>query len=137
MLGNVVAGRVANRFNLGASNCTVDAACASSLAAIKMAISELLEGRADLMLTGGCDAENTILMFMCFSKTPAFSKSGNVRPFDEAADGTLIGEGVGMLALKRLADAERDNDRIYAVIRGVRSARHRPVQHNPSPPRDG
>src|SRR5215207_701854 len=122
MLGNVVAGRIANRFDLGGMNCTVDAACASSLAASKMAISELIEGRADMMITGGCDAENTILMFMCFSKTPAFSKSGVIRPFDADADGTLIGEGIGLLALKRLADAERDGDRVYAVIRGIGSS---------------
>ncbi|WP_329209415.1 SDR family NAD(P)-dependent oxidoreductase [Streptomyces sp. NBC_01708] len=119
MLGNVVAGRIANRFDLGGTNCTVDAACASALAAVKLAVSELVEGRSDLMITGGCDAENTILMYMCFSKTPAFSKSQIIRPFDESADGTLIGEGIGMLALKRLADAERDGDRIYSVLRGI------------------
>ncbi|MEU9887709.1 beta-ketoacyl synthase N-terminal-like domain-containing protein, partial [Sphaerisporangium sp. NPDC051011] len=119
MLGNVVAGRIANRFDLGGTNCTLDAACASSLAAVHMAASELISGRADLMITGGCDAENTILMYLCFSKTPAFSKVGDIRPFDEAADGTLIGEGIGMLAMKRLEDAERDGDRIYAVLRGI------------------
>ncbi len=122
MLGNVVAGRIANRFDLGGTNCTVDAACASSLAAVRMAVSELVSGRADLMLTGGCDAENTILMYLCFSKTPAFSRSGRIRPFDEDSDGTLIGEGIGMLALKRLEDAERDGDRIYAVLKGVGSS---------------
>lgn len=122
MLGNVVAGRIANRFDFGGMNCTVDAACASSLAAVRMAVSELVSGRSDLMISGGCDAENTILMYLCFSKTPAFSKMGRVRPFDEAADGTLIGEGIGMLALKRLADAERDGDRIYAVLHGLGSS---------------
>lgn len=122
MLGNVVAGRVANRFDLGGINCTVDAACASSLAALRMAVDELVSGRADLMLTGGVDAENTILMYLCFSKTPAFSRSDRIRPFDEDSDGTMIGEGLGMLALKRLADAERDGDRIYAVIRGLGSS---------------
>ncbi|MEV4314045.1 beta-ketoacyl synthase N-terminal-like domain-containing protein [Actinocrispum sp. NPDC049592] len=122
MLGNVVAGRIANRFDLGGTNCTVDAACASSLAAVHLAVSELVSGRADLMITGGCDAENTILMYLCFSKTPAFSRSGTIRPFDAAGDGTLIGEGIGMLALKRLADAERDGDRIYAVLRGIGSS---------------
>ncbi|WBB78427.1 SDR family NAD(P)-dependent oxidoreductase [Micromonospora sp. WMMD882] len=119
MLGNVVAGRIANRFDFGGSNFTVDAACASSLTAVHAAAAELISGRADLMITGGCDAENTILMYLCFSKTPAFSKAGEIRPFDENADGTLIGEGIGMLALKRLADAERDGDRIYAVLRGI------------------
>ncbi|MFJ1703214.1 beta-ketoacyl synthase N-terminal-like domain-containing protein, partial [Kitasatospora sp. NPDC088346] len=122
MLGNVVAGRIANRLDLGGTNMTVDAACASSLAATKAAVSELLEGRADTMLAGGCDAENTIFMYLCFSKTPAFSRAGRIRPFDKDADGTLIGEGIGMLALRRLADAERDGNEIYAVIRGIGSS---------------
>ncbi|MEV6774639.1 SDR family NAD(P)-dependent oxidoreductase [Streptomyces syringium] len=121
-LANVVAGRVANRFNLGAANCTVDAACASSLAAVRMAVGELVEHRADLMITGGCDADNSLLAFMCFSKTPALSPSGHIKPFDRSADGTLLGEGIGMLALKRLADAERDSDRVYAVLRGLGSS---------------
>ncbi|MER7699881.1 beta-ketoacyl synthase N-terminal-like domain-containing protein, partial [Streptomyces sp. NPDC096095] len=119
MLGNVVAGRVANRLDLGGMNMTVDAACASSLGAVRTAVSELLEGRSDTMLVGGCDAENTIFMYLCFSKTPALSKSGQIRPFDKDADGTLIGEGIGMLALRRLSDAERDGNRIYAVLRGM------------------
>ncbi|MBL1102118.1 type I polyketide synthase [Streptomyces coffeae] len=119
MLGNVVAGRIANRFDLGGINMTVDAACASSLGAVRAAVSELLEGRSDTMLVGGCDAENTIFMYVCFSKTPALSKSGRIRPFDKDADGTLLGEGIGMLALRRLSDAERDGNRIYAVLRGL------------------
>ncbi|BBC32408.1 hypothetical protein SGFS_037020 [Streptomyces graminofaciens] len=119
MLGNVVAGRIANRFDLGGINMTIDAACASSLGAVRTAASELLERRADTMLVGGCDAENTIFMYLCFSKTPALSKSGRIRPFDKDADGTLIGEGIGMLALRRLSDAERDGNRIYAVLRGI------------------
>nr|WP_239148791.1 type I polyketide synthase [Streptomyces sp. SID12501] len=122
MLGNVVAGRIANRLDLGGTNMTIDAACASSLGAVKAAVSELLERRSDMMLVGGCDAENTIFMYLCFSKTPAFSKAGRIRPFDANADGTLIGEGIGMLALRRLSDAERDGNRIYSVIRGIGSS---------------
>ncbi|MDZ4158642.1 MAG: beta-ketoacyl synthase N-terminal-like domain-containing protein, partial [Anaerolineaceae bacterium] len=118
-IGNVVAGRIANRFDLGGINCVVDAACASSLASIRMAVSELIEGRTDMMLTGGVDLDNSIGAYMCFSKTPAFSKSQNLRPFDKDADGTMIGEGIGMVLLKRLEDAERDGDRIYAVIKGI------------------
>jgi len=118
-IGNIVAGRVANRLNLGGANFTVDAACGSSLAAVKTAISELVEGRADMMITGGVDTDNSILTYMCFSKTPAFSKNDHVRTFDEASDGMLAGEGLGMMVLKRLADAERDGDQIYAVIRGI------------------
>ncbi|MEA5594305.1 beta-ketoacyl synthase N-terminal-like domain-containing protein [Rivularia sp. UHCC 0363] len=119
MLANVVAGRIANRFDLGATNCVVDAACASSLSALSMAISELVNHRADMMITGGVDTDNSILAYMCFSKTPAVSPSENVKPFDADSDGMMLGEGIGMLVLKRLEDAERDRDRIYAVIKGV------------------
>ncbi|MFI8941535.1 beta-ketoacyl synthase N-terminal-like domain-containing protein [Streptomyces syringium] len=122
ILGNVVSGRVANRLDLGAANHTVDAACASSLTAVRAAVDELVNRRADLMITGGCDADNSVVSFMCFSKTPALSLTGRVRPFDAEADGTLIGEGIGMLALKRLADADRDGDRVYAVLRGLGSS---------------
>ncbi|PTM15106.1 MAG: polyketide-type polyunsaturated fatty acid synthase PfaA [Bacteroidetes bacterium] len=119
LLGNVISGRITNRFDLGGINSVVDAACAASLSAIKMSLSELVEGRCDMMLTGGVDTDNSPFMFMSFSKTPAFSKSGNISPFSDAADGMLIGEGLGMLVLKRLADAERDGDQIYAVVKGV------------------
>ncbi len=119
LLGNVVAGRIANRLNLKGTNCVVDAACASSLSAVHLALLELSGGRSDMVVTGGVDALNDIFMFMCFSKTQALSTTGNARPFSKDADGTVIGEGVGMLVLKRLADAERDGDRIYAVIRGI------------------
>jgi polyketide-type polyunsaturated fatty acid synthase PfaA len=118
-IGNVVSGRIANRFDLGGTNCVVDAACASSLAAIHMAASELIEGRADMMITGGVDLDNSIGAFMCFSKTPAFSKNQNPSPFDKDSDGMMVGEGIGMVMLKRLADARRDGDRIYAIIKGI------------------
>lgn len=118
-IGNVVAGRIANRFNLGGTNCVVDAACASSLAAIRMAVGELIEGRADMMITGGVDTDNSIGAYLCFSKTPAFSKGEHVRSFDQDSDGMMVGEGIGMVLLKRLEDAERDGDRIYAVIKAI------------------
>ena len=119
MLGNVISGRITNRFDLGGINSVVDAACAASLSAIKMALSELVEGRCDMMLTGGVDTDNSPFMYMSFSKTPAFSKSGKITPFADDADGMLIGEGLGMLVLKRLEDAERDGDNIYSVIKGI------------------
>lgn len=119
MLGNVIAGRIANRLDLGGINCVVDAACASSLAALQMAASELASYRSDMMITGGVDTDNSIFMYMCFSKTPAFSKQQQIRPFDRQSDGMLIGEGIGMIVLKRLEDAKRDGDRIYATIRGI------------------
>ncbi|HEV3143970.1 MAG TPA: SDR family NAD(P)-dependent oxidoreductase [Gemmataceae bacterium] len=119
LLGNVVAGRIANRLDLHGTNCVVDAACASSLSAIHLAGMELATGRADVVVTGGVDTFNDIFMYMCFSKTPALSPTGDARPFSAKADGTILGEGVGIIVLKRLADAERDGDRIYAVIRGM------------------
>ena len=121
-LPNIVAGRIANRFDLGGTNCVLDAACATSMAAIKMAVMELVEGRMDMMITGGVDTDNSIGVYMSFSKTPAFSKGESVRTFDVESDGMMAGEGLGMLVLKRLADAERDGDRIYAVIRGIGSS---------------
>ncbi|MEM7587867.1 MAG: beta-ketoacyl synthase N-terminal-like domain-containing protein, partial [Acidobacteriota bacterium] len=122
LLGNVVAGRIANRFDLGGTNCVTDAACASAFASISMAVNELHLGDSDMVIAGGVDTLNDIFMYMCFSKTPALSPTGDCRPFSDQADGTLLGEGLGMVALKRLADAERDGDRIYAVIKGVGSS---------------
>ncbi|MBD2294662.1 acyltransferase domain-containing protein [Anabaena sphaerica FACHB-251] len=119
MLANVVAGRIANRLNFGGMNCVVDAACASSFGALKMAISELIEYRSDMMLTGGVDTDNTIMAYISFSKTPAVTPSENVKPFDAKSDGMMLGEGIGMIVLKRLEDAERDGDKIYAVIKGI------------------
>ncbi len=119
LLGNVVAGRIANRLDLGGTNCVVDAACASSLSALHLAALELWSGRADMVLTGGVDTFNDIFMYMCFSKTPALSATGDARPFADNADGTILGEGIGVVAVKRLADAERDGDRIYALLRGI------------------
>ena len=84
-----------------------------------MALLELAAGRCDLAVTGGIDTFNDIFVYMCFSKTPALSPTGEARPFDAAADGTILGEGLGMLVLKRLDDAKRDGDRIYAVIRSI------------------
>ncbi|MEL4399854.1 SDR family NAD(P)-dependent oxidoreductase [Shewanella algae] len=118
-LGNVIAGRIANRFDLGGMNCVVDAACAGSLAAMRMALTELTEGRSDMMLTGGVCTDNSAYMYMSFSKTPAFTSDEQIKPFDADSRGMMIGEGIGMVALKRLDDAERDGDRIYAVIKGV------------------
>jgi len=118
-LGNVVAGRISKHFNFGGTNCVVDAACGSSLSALNLAALELAAGRADMVISGGIDTFNDIFMYSCFSKTPALSPSGHARSFDADADGTTLGEGIGIVVLKRLVDAERDGDRIYAVVKGV------------------
>lgn len=122
LLGNVVAGRISNRFDLGGTNCVVDAACASSMSAVHLAVMELLSGRSDMVITGGVDTLNDIFMHTCFSKTFVLSPTGDIRPFSKDADGTVLGEGIGMLVLKRLKDAEKDGDRIYAVIKAVGSS---------------
>ncbi|MBW2216582.1 MAG: acyltransferase domain-containing protein [Deltaproteobacteria bacterium] len=119
LLGNVVAGRIANHFDLGGTNCVIDAACASSLSALHLAALELSTGRSDMVITGGVDTFNDVFMFTCFNETQALSPSGNARPFDAQADGTILGEGLGILVIKRLEDARRDKDRIYATIRGI------------------
>lgn len=119
LLPNVAAGRAANRLDLGGTNLTVDAACASSLAAVHQAILELRAGHADLVVTGGVDSLQSVFGFFCFAKTHALSPRGQCNTFDAQSDGIVIAEGLSMIALKRLADAERDGDRVYAVIKGV------------------
>ena len=119
ILLNVAAGRVANRFDLGGANYTVDAACGSSLAAAALAVRELESGAADVVVLGGADTVQNPFTYLAFSKTQAFSPRGRCRPFDATADGIVISEAVAVLILKRLADAERDGDRIYAVIKGL------------------
>ncbi|MET4926106.1 SDR family oxidoreductase [Streptomyces sp. PSRA5] len=122
MLANVIAGRVANRLDLGGANYTVDAACASSLTAVDVACKELVSGTSDMVLCGGADLHNGINDYLLFSSVHALSPTGRSATFDAAADGIALGEGVGCVVLKRLADAERDGDRVYAVIDGVGSA---------------
>ena len=119
ILLNVAAGRVSNRFNLGGVNFTVDAACASSLAAVYLAARELRDGSSDMVIVGGVDTVQSPFGYLCFSKSQALSGRGRCRTFDASADGIAISEGISVLVLKRLADAERDGDRIYAVIKGV------------------
>ncbi|WP_070010478.1 type I polyketide synthase, partial [Streptomyces abyssalis] len=122
VLANVIAGRIANRLNLGGANYTVDAACASSLTAVDVACKELVTGTSDMVLCGGADLHNGINDYLLFSSVHALSPTGRSSTFDDGADGIALGEGVGCVVLKRLADAERDGDRVYAVIDGVGSA---------------
>jgi acyl transferase domain-containing protein/NAD(P)H-dependent flavin oxidoreductase YrpB (nitropropane dioxygenase family)/NADP-dependent 3-hydroxy acid dehydrogenase YdfG len=119
ILLNVAAGRAANRFDFGGLNFTVDAACASSLAAVHQGVVELEDGRSDMVVVGGIDTVQGPFGYLCFSRTQALSPQGKCRTFDTNADGIVISEGIAMLCMKRLADAERDGDRIYAVIKGV------------------
>jgi acyl transferase domain-containing protein/phosphopantetheinyl transferase len=117
LVPNLVASRVANRLDLAGPAYTVDAACASSLVAIDHAVTELTTGRCDVVLAGGVHHCHDITLWSVFSQLGALSPSQRIRPFHRGADGILIGEGTGIVVLKRLADA--DDDRVYAVIRGT------------------
>jgi malonyl CoA-acyl carrier protein transacylase len=117
-LANIVAGRVANVLNLRGPSFIADAACASTFAAVDAAVELLAQGQADAVLTGGVDRNMGASTFVKFCKIGALSATGT-RPFGDGADGFVMGEGAAVFLLKRLADAERDGDRIYAVIRGV------------------
>ncbi|MHB1425895.1 MAG: beta-ketoacyl [acyl carrier protein] synthase domain-containing protein, partial [Gemmataceae bacterium] len=115
----LVAGIVAKALGLGGGGYTLDAACASSLYALKLAADELRAGRADAMLAGGVSRPDCLYTQMGFSQLRALSPSGRCSPFDARADGLVVGEGAGVFLLKRLADAVRDGDRILAVIAGI------------------
>ncbi|WP_268255242.1 beta-ketoacyl synthase N-terminal-like domain-containing protein [Streptomyces phaeofaciens] len=119
LVPNLAASRIANRLDLRGPAYTVDAACASSLVAVDQAVGELASGRCDMMLAGGVHHCHDITLWSVFSQLRALSPSERIRPFHRNADGILIGEGTGVVVLKRLADAERDGDRVYAVIRGT------------------
>lgn len=119
LVPNILTGRIANRLDLMGPNYIIDAACSSSLIAIDLAIGELRSGRADMMLAGGVNTTTSPLVYNLFCSVSALSRTGRIRPFDTAANGTTLGEGAGIVVLKRLEDALRAEDRIYAVIKGV------------------
>ncbi|KAA3637580.1 MAG: acyltransferase domain-containing protein, partial [Bacteroidetes bacterium] len=117
-LSNIVAGRIAALFNFHGPNYIADAACASAMAGISAAIEGLEEYDFDLVVTGGIDANMSPSTFVKFCKIGALSETGT-RPYAEGADGFVMGEGGAVFVLKRLEDAERDGDKIYAVIRSL------------------
>jgi 3-oxoacyl-(acyl-carrier-protein) synthase/3-hydroxymyristoyl/3-hydroxydecanoyl-(acyl carrier protein) dehydratase len=110
---------LAQALHLGRGGYALDAACASSLYAVALAVEELQAGRADAMLAGGCCRPDCQYTQMGFAQLRALSLSGRCAPFDAAADGLLVGEGAALFVLKRLRDAIRDGDIIHAVIRGI------------------
>ena len=117
-LANCIAGRIANIYNFHGPNYIVDAACASAMAAISSAVEGLVENDFDAVITGGIDRNMGPHTFVKFCKIGALSATGT-RPYAEGADGFVMGEGAAIFLLKRLADAERDQDKIYAVLRGM------------------
>lgn len=113
------AGILARSLGLGGGSYTLDAACASSLYALKYAADELQAGRSDAMLCGGLSRPDSLYTQMGFSALHAISASGRCSPFDKKGDGLVVGEGAGIFMLKRLEDALADGDDIYATIAGV------------------
>ena len=122
LVPNILSGRIANRLDLKGPNFTIDAACASSLIAVERALQDLQTGRCDMALVGGVQCSTPAPIHMIFCQLNALSRRGTIRPFAADADGTVLGEGLGMMVLKRISDATRDGDRVYAVIRSVGSA---------------
>src|SRR5512135_2310397 len=117
-LANIIAGRIAALYDFKGPNYVADAACASAMAGITAAVEGLIEGDFDTVLTGGIDANMSPSTYVKFCKIGALSATG-ARPYAEGADGFVMGEGAVIFLLKRLADAERDGDKIYALIRGL------------------
>jgi acyl transferase domain-containing protein/phosphopantetheinyl transferase len=119
LVPNLTASRIAHRLDLGGPAYTVDAACASALVAVDQAVAELRAGRLDAVIVGGVHVCHDEAFWSVFTQLGAVSRSQQIRPFDRRADGVLLGEGLGVVVLRRRVDAERDGDRVYAVIRGT------------------
>jgi PfaB family protein len=120
LLTNAPAALIAQALGLRATHYSLDAACASSLYAIKLACDELQTGKADLMLAGAVSGADPLFIHMGFSYFHAYARENEVSaPMDTRSGGLTSAEGAGMIVLKRLSDARRDGDRILAVIEGV------------------
>ena len=119
LVPNIITGRIANRLDLMGPNFIVDAACASSLIAVDLGIRDLRTRTCDVVVAGGIQASIPPHLLMIFCQLNALSRRSDIRPFDKDADGTLLGEGGGIIIIKRREDAERDGDRIYALIKGI------------------
>lgn len=109
---------LARALGLGGGTFTLDAACASSLYAIKLACEHLHLKKADIMITGGVSRPSCLYTQIGFTQLQALSPTGICAPFDRNADGLVVGEGCGIVVLKRLEDAISQGDHIHAVITG-------------------
>jgi acyl transferase domain-containing protein len=116
---NMNAANISQAFDLGGPVFTVDTACSSALVALQQAVLHLRLGITDAALVGGAFISLDPAMFVCFSRIGALSRSGACMPFEQRADGFVLGEGAGVVVLKRLEDAQRDADRVWAVIEGL------------------
>ncbi|EGT3626273.1 3-hydroxyacyl-[acyl-carrier-protein] dehydratase FabA [Morganella morganii] len=110
---------VSDALGLGGTQLSLDAACASSVYALKLACDYLTTGKADVMLAGAVSGADPFFINMGFSIFHAYPDHGISAPFDSNSKGLFAGEGAGVLVLKRLEDAERDGDNIYAVVSGI------------------
>jgi acyl transferase domain-containing protein/NADPH:quinone reductase-like Zn-dependent oxidoreductase/short-subunit dehydrogenase/aryl carrier-like protein len=115
---SVAAGRLSYFLGLHGPNVAIDTACSSSLVAIHWALQSLRNGEADLALAGGVNLTLTPNGSILTSRARMMSFDGHCKTFDASADGYVRGEGCGVLVLKRLSDAQRDGDRVLAVVRG-------------------
>ncbi|NJK93471.1 MAG: polyketide synthase [Blastochloris sp.] len=115
---NLVAARLANRMGFMGPNYTIDGACASGLIALDHAVQDLQLGKYDLGVVGGSHLGNDVFFIKMFEMIEAVSQGSKIRPFDRRADGTLPGEGAGVVLLKRLEDARREGDRILRWCAG-------------------
>lgn len=110
---------VSDALGLGGTQLSLDAACASSVYALKLACDYLTTGKADMMLAGAVSGADPFFINMGFSIFHAYPDHGISAPFDSNSKGLFAGEGAGVLVLKRLEDAQRDGDNIYAVVSGI------------------
>lgn len=114
----ILASRISYFLNLKGPAIAVNTACSSSLVAIDLGFNSLQRGDTDLVLAGGVNIINSAQAYTMAIRAGMLSADGRCYTFDSRANGFVMGEGVGVIVLKRLADAERDNDRIYGVIKG-------------------
>ncbi len=116
VMPNIIAGRIANKFNFGGKTLIIDSACASSLIALELAINDIKLNNSDMAIVGGIHVNSFPFYYQMFCGIGALSHNENIRPFDNEADGTLLADGIGMVVIKRLNLAIKDKDRIYARI---------------------